>query len=133
MIHDREAHDDVLRVLDQQGAPEVVIFHCFSGDVEFARRCAERAYFMSFAGNVTFKNAASLREAAASAPAETLLVETDGPFLTPMPHRGAPNGPYLMPHTVRLLAELRGERLETLCELLWSNAQRALRLAPELP
>ena len=108
MIHDRDAHHDVLRVLDSEGAPEHVIFHCFSGDAEFARRCADRGHVMSFAGNVTFKNAQQLRDAAAVVPLDQMLVETDAPFLTPMPHRGRPNAPYLVPLTVRALAEVKG-------------------------
>jgi TatD DNase family protein len=107
MIHDREAHDDVLRVLESEGPPERVIFHCFSGDAAFARRCAERGYVLSFAGNVTFKNADELREAAAVTPLDQLLVETDAPFLTPMPHRGVPNAPYLVPLTVRAIAAVK--------------------------
>jgi TatD DNase family protein len=108
MIHDREAHDDVLRVLENEGAPDQVIFHCFSGDADFARRCADRGYVISFAGNVTFKNAGELREAAAIAPLDQMLVETDAPFLTPMPYRGRPNAPYLVPLTVRAIAEVKG-------------------------
>jgi TatD DNase family protein len=108
MIHDREAHDDVLRVLESEGAPDRVIFHCFSGDAGFARRCAERGYVLSFAGNVTFKNAGDLRAAAAVVPLDQMLVETDAPFLTPMPYRGRPNAPYLVPLTVRALAEVKG-------------------------
>jgi TatD DNase family protein len=108
MIHDREAHDDVLRVLESEGPPEQVIFHCFSGDADFARRCADLGYVMSFAGNVTFKNAQDLRDAAALVPLDQLLVETDAPFLTPMPFRGRPNAPYLVPMTVRAIAELKG-------------------------
>jgi TatD DNase family protein len=108
MIHDRDAHEDVLRVLENEGAPEHVIFHCFSGDAGFARRCADRGYVMSFAGNITFKNAQDLRDAAAVAPLDQLLVETDAPFLTPMPYRGRPNSPYLVPITVRAIAELKG-------------------------
>jgi TatD DNase family protein len=108
MIHDRDAHDDVLRVLESEGAPERVIFHCFSGDADFARRCADRGYVMSFAGNITFKNAQDLRDAVAVAPLDRMLVETDAPFLTPMPHRGAPNAPYLVPLTIRAIAEVKG-------------------------
>jgi TatD DNase family protein len=108
MIHDREAHDEVLGVLESEGAPEQVIFHCFSGDADFARRCAERGYVMSFAGNITFKNAHDLRAAAARVPLDQLLVETDAPFLTPMPYRGRPNAPYLVPMTVRAIAEVKG-------------------------
>jgi TatD DNase family protein len=108
MIHDREAHEDVLRVLASEGAPERVIFHCFSGDADFARRCVDRGYVLSFAGNVTFKNAQDLRDAAAIVPLDQLLVETDAPFLTPMPFRGRPNAPYLVPLTVRAIADVRG-------------------------
>jgi TatD DNase family protein len=108
MIHDREAHEDVLRVLESEGAPERVIFHCFSGDADFAKRCADRGYVMSFAGNVTFKNAQDLRDAVALVPLDQLLVETDAPFLTPMPYRGRPNAPYLVPLTVRAIAAVKG-------------------------
>ncbi|MDQ1703881.1 MAG: TatD DNase family protein [Frankiaceae bacterium] len=108
VIHDRDAHDDVLRVLESEGAPEHVVFHCFSGDADFARRCVDRGYTLSFAGNVTFKNAGDLRDAAEVAPLDQLLVETDAPFLTPMPHRGRPNAPYLIPLTVRAIAEVKG-------------------------
>jgi TatD DNase family protein len=108
VIHDRDAHDDVLRVLESEGAPDHVVFHCFSGDAGFARRCVDRGYVLSFAGNITFKNAQDLRDAAAVTPLDQLLVETDAPFLTPMPYRGRPNAPYLVPLTVRALAEVTG-------------------------
>jgi TatD DNase family protein len=108
VIHDRDAHEDVLRVLAAEGAPDRVVFHCFSGDADFAGRCIERGYVLSFAGNVTFKNAQDLRDAAAVTPLEQMLVETDAPFLTPMPYRGRPNAPYLVPLTVRALAEVTG-------------------------
>ncbi|HYN75614.1 MAG TPA: TatD family hydrolase [Candidatus Limnocylindria bacterium] len=104
VIHDREAHDDVVRVLDSEGAPETVVFHCFSGGPELARVCADRGWYLSFAGTVTFKNAANLRAALAVAPLDRLLVETDAPFLTPVPHRGKPNASYLIPHTIRAMA-----------------------------
>src|SRR5262249_8291902 len=93
MIHDRDAHDDVLAILEAEGAPERVIFHCFSGDAAMAKRCAEAGYVMSFAGNVTFSNAQPLREAAAAAPADLLLVGNDAPLLTPVPPRGKPDSP----------------------------------------
>ena len=124
MIHDRDAHDDVLRVLDSEGAPDRVVFHCFSGDAAFARRCAERGYVMSFAGNVTFKNAEDLRAAAAVAPADLILVETDAPFLTPMPYRGRPNAPYLVPLTVAALAEIRGEDVADVADAVTATAAR---------
>ncbi|MGO3022859.1 MAG: TatD family hydrolase [Brevibacterium sp.] len=125
-IHDREAHADVLRILKEEGAPEVTIFHCYSGDEAMARECAAEGYYMSFAGNLTFKNADELRRAAAAAPLELLLTETDAPFLTPHPHRGKPGGPYLTAITARKLAEVREMSEEDLCAAVWTNAERAL-------
>jgi TatD DNase family protein len=129
MIHDRDAHDDILDVLRAEGAPDRVIFHCFSGDAELARACAEAGYLMSFAGPITFRNAAPLREAAAVAPAELLLVETDAPFLTPHPHRGRANEPYCLPWTVRGLAAARGEPPDAVADATRTNAERVFRLA----
>ena len=103
-IHDRDAHDAVLDTLSRVGAPERTVFHCFSGDAEMARVCAERGYYLSFAGNVTFKNAQNLRDALAVTPVDRILVETDAPFLTPAPFRGRPNAPYLIPVTLRFMA-----------------------------
>ena len=128
VIHDRDAHDDVLRVLLDEGAPERVVFHCFSGDAAMARTCAEHGFWMSFAGPVTFKPNDDLRAAAAAAPAELLLVETDAPFLTPMPFRGRPNAPYLVPLTVRALAAVKDLELAALCEVLAGNGRRAFAL-----
>lgn len=125
VIHDREAHDDVLRVLAEEGAPERTIIHAFSGDVAFAQACAAAGYFCSFAGNVSFKNATNLREAAAAVPGDLLLVETDAPFLTPMPFRGRPNGPHLVPLTMRVLADARGADLDETCAAVAANAARA--------
>ena len=129
MIHDRAAadadapdsHEDIFAILAED-APDTVIFHCFSGDAEMARRCAEHGWYASFAGNVTFRNAGALREAAAAMPPELLLVETDAPYLTPMPYRGRPNAPYLVPLTVRALAEVKGVETEQLCRRLSDNA-----------
>ncbi|MFF5519638.1 TatD family hydrolase [Streptomyces coeruleorubidus] len=125
VIHDRDAHADVLRVLKEEGAPERTVFHCYSGDAEMAQICAGAGYFMSFAGNVTFKNAQNLRDAVAVAPPELLLVETDAPFLTPVPYRGRPNAPYLVPITVRAMAEVRGADEDTLATALAENTARA--------
>ncbi|MFN8196424.1 MAG: TatD family hydrolase [Nocardioidaceae bacterium] len=116
VIHDRDAHDDVLRVVLSEGAPERWVMHCFSGDAGFARACLDAGAFLSFAGTVTFKNAQHLRDALAVAPADRVLVETDAPYLTPMPHRGRPNASYLVPLTVRAMAEVRGAELEGFCE-----------------
>ncbi|MFE6826845.1 TatD family hydrolase [Streptomyces sp. NPDC057690] len=125
VIHDRDAHADVLRVLKEEGAPERTVFHCYSGDAGMAEICARAGYFMSFAGNVTFKNAQNLRDAVAVAPLELLLVETDAPFLTPAPYRGRPNAPYLIPVTVRAMAAVRGIDEDTLATALAANTARA--------
>ncbi len=125
VIHDRDAHEDVLRVLAEEGPPDRVVFHCFSGDAAMARVCAERGFYLSFAGPVTFKANEGLREAARVTPTELLLVETDAPFLTPVPFRGRPNGPYLVPLTVRSLAQTTGLALEELCVALAANGRRA--------
>ncbi|WP_320779439.1 TatD family hydrolase [Streptomyces sp. CRN 30] len=125
VIHDRDAHADVLRVLKEEGAPERTVFHCYSGDAAMAEICAEAGYFMSFAGNVTFKNAQNLRDALAVAPLELVLVETDAPFLTPMPYRGRPGAPYLIPVTVRAMAAVRGLDEDTLATALAANTARA--------
>lgn len=132
VIHDRDAHADVVRVLTDMQLPDRVVFHCFSGDAELASICAEHGWYMSFPGVVTFKNAASLREAAAVAPADLLLVETDAPFLTPAPDRGKPNASYLMPNTVRGLAEVTGIPLAGLCDRLRANTLAAFAITADL-
>jgi TatD DNase family protein len=123
VIHDRDAHDDVLTVLADQGAPDIVVFHSFSGDAELAKQCSDAGYFMSFSGPVTYKNADYLREAARVAPRELLLVETDAPYLPPVPHRGKPNAPYLIPITLRCLAEVKGMELADLCRVVSANGE----------
>ncbi len=121
VIHDRDAHADVLRVLREEGAPERTVFHCYSGDADMARECAAAGYYMSFAGTVTFKNAGPLREALAVAPLELVLVETDAPYLTPAPYRGRPNAPYLIPLTVRAMAAVRGIDEDAMATALAAN------------
>jgi TatD DNase family protein len=124
VIHDREAHEDVLRILAEQGPPDRVVFHCFSGDERMARQCAEAGYVMSFAGNLTFASAQSLRDAAAAAPPHLLLVETDAPFLTPVPYRGRPNAPWFAALTLRKLAEVKGMDTAELCGQVTRTAER---------
>ncbi|GGQ41603.1 TatD family hydrolase [Couchioplanes azureus] len=124
IIHDRDAHQDVLRVLDEEGAPDTVVLHCFSGDAEFAAECVRRGYLLSFAGTVTFASAGDLRAAAVLTPPEQMLVETDAPYLTPVPHRGRPNASYLIPVTVRALAEVTGRDLDALCAAISANGER---------
>jgi TatD DNase family protein len=124
MIHDRDAHEDVLAILAADGPPERVVFHCYSGDAAMAERCAAAGYVMSFAGTVTFANAPALREAAAVAPAGLLLAETDAPFLTPVPHRGKPNTPAMAAHTVRCLAGVKQMDVADMCARLTATGER---------
>lgn len=125
VIHDRDAHADVLKVLDAEGLPERIIMHCFSGDADFARECLDRGAHLSFAGTVTFKNAAPLREALRFAPTDRILVETDAPYLTPVPHRGRTNASYLVPLTVRAMAETRDASVASLCRAIETNTDEA--------
>jgi TatD DNase family protein len=120
-IHDRDAHDAVLETLERVGEPDRTVFHCFSGDADMARIAADRGYYLSFAGNVTFKNAQNLRDALAVTPRDRILVETDAPFLTPVPHRGRPNAPYLVPVTMRFLAAELDVDLDELCAQVAAN------------
>ena len=128
VIHDRDAHQDVLRVLGSTDVPQRVVFHCFSGDSEMARICSDAGWFLSFSGVVSFRNAADLREALLVANPEQILVETDAPFLTPMPQRGKPNASYLMPHTVRAMAKQLGVSDADMCAQLLRNTKRAFDL-----
>ncbi|MDR1710651.1 MAG: TatD family hydrolase [Propionibacteriaceae bacterium] len=122
VIHDRDAHGDILDVLDAETGPDKVMMHCFSGDADFAKRCLDRGAWLSFPGTVTFKANEALREALDIAPLDRILVETDAPYLTPMPHRGKPNGPYLIPYTVRFMAERRRVDVAELSAQLAANA-----------
>jgi TatD DNase family protein len=124
IIHDRDAHDDVLNTLETHGAPETVVFHCFSGDAQMAKICAQAGWYMSIPGVVTFKNAEQLREAVLEIPDHLLLVETDAPFLTPAPNRGQVNASTNLPWSVRAICEVRGQSEQEICELLFSNAAR---------
>ena len=124
MIHDRDAHEDVLRILDEEGPPDRVVFHCFSGDAAMAKRCAAAGYVLSFAGTLTFKNAQPLRDAAAAVPADAVLVETDAPFLTPMPNRGKSNSPVQVVHTLRALAAIKQLDVAELCAIIEATGER---------
>jgi len=124
VIHDRDAHRAVLDTLNEEGAPKNTVFHCYSGDAQMARECIENGYILSFAGTMTFKNAPQLREAVKLVPIELLLVETDSPFLAPMPNRGALNTPAQIPNTLRAMAEERGESEDYLAAAIAENAER---------
>lgn len=122
-IHDRDAHDEVVSTLRRVGAPERTVFHCFSGDSDLARICADEGWYVSVAGTSTFKNAGALREALATVPRSLLLIETDAPYLTPAPYRGRPNGPYMIPYTLRALAETLQTDASMLAAQLASNTE----------
>lgn len=128
MIHNRDADAAVLDVLAAEGAPQTVIFHCFSSDAAMARRCVDSGWLLSLSGTVSFRNARALRDAVSLIPDEQLLVETDAPFLTPHPYRGAPNEPYCLPYTVRAIAELVGRRPEDVAQVTAANARRVYGL-----
>ena len=130
MIHNREADAEVLDVLAAEGAPDAVIFHCFSSDAAMARRCVDAGWLLSLSGTASFRNARDLREAIPLIPLEQLLVETDAPYLTPHPYRGSPNEPYCLPYTVRAVAELVGRPAEELAQATTSNARRVYGIAP---
>ena len=123
MIHDRDAHDQVVATLKRVGAPEKVVFHCYSGETDLAQICSDNGWYMSFAGNITIKRNQHLRDSLKIAPKELILIETDAPFLAPEPYRGRPNAPYLVPITARFMAETRGEDLTDLCSQLASNTE----------
>ena len=122
-IHDRDAHAEVISTLRRNGAPEKTVFHCFSGDADMARLCADNGWYLSFAGTITFKNAGNLRDALAAIPRSQILIETDAPFLTPVPYRGRPNAPYLIPTTLRFMADHLGTDVALLAAQITSNTE----------
>ena len=122
-IHDRDAHEEVIATLLRVGAPEKTVFHCFSGDAEMAKLCVDNGWYLSFSGTVTFKNATDLREALSVIPRDRILIETDAPFLTPTPYRGRPNAPYLLPHTLRAMAEHLDTDVSMLAAQISSNTE----------
>ena len=130
-IHDRDAHEDVVATLLRVGAPERTVFHCYSGDLKLAEICKEQGWYLSFAGNITFKKNQHLRDSLLAVHREQILIETDAPFLTPEPLRGRPNAPYLVPHTLRFMAELTGDDVEALALKLNENTERVYGLWSE--
>ena len=130
-IHDRDAHEDVVKTLIRVGAPERTVFHCYSGDLELAEICKREGWYLSFAGNISFKKNQHLRDSLLAVPRSQILIETDAPFLTPEPLRGRPNAPYLVPHTLRFMAELTGDDIEELASQLNSNTENVYGLWSE--
>jgi TatD DNase family protein len=124
VVHVREAHEDAVRVLDDERAPQRTVFHCFSGDLDFAELCATKGWYVSFAGNLTFVNAEALREVARAVPLDLVVVETDSPYLSPHPHRGKPNEPGRVALTVAQLAALHDVTPEEMANITCVNAQR---------
>lgn len=122
-IHDRETHEDILRILNDAGAPETTVFHCFSGDAEMARYCAQQGWYLSFPGTITFKANHDLRYALRAVPLDRVLVETDAPYLTPMPFRGRPNASYLVPLTVRFMADVLDRPVAVVCEAIAATSE----------
>lgn len=134
VIHTREAPDDTLRILEEEGANDVGgVIHCFSEDRPFAARALDLGFDLSFSGIVTFKSARAVQDVAAWAPADRILVETDSPYLAPIPLRGKTNEPSYVVHTARRVAELRGVTIEELCRLTTDNAQRRFSLSRSQP
>ncbi len=129
VIHTREAWDDTFAVLDAEGVPARTVFHCFTGGAREAQACLDRGGYLSFSGIVTFRSAGDVREAAALCPLDRALVETDSPYLAPVPHRGRPNRPALVPVVGAALAEAMGTTVEAVAEATWINAERVYRLA----
>ena len=128
MIHDREAHAEVIETLKRVGAPERVVFHCYSGDTSLAEVCNQNGWYMSFAGNITIKRNQHLRDSLLLARPELVMVETDAPFLTPEPFRGRPNAPYLVPITVRFMAKVLDRGVNELASQLTANTERVYGL-----
>lgn len=130
-IHDRDAHEEVVKTLKRVGAPERTVFHCYSGDLELAEICKREGWYLSFAGNISFKKNQHLRDSLIAVPRSQILIETDAPFLTPEPLRGRPNAPYLVPHTLRFMAELTGDDIEELAGQLNINTENVYGLWSE--
>jgi TatD DNase family protein len=130
VIHTREAWDDTFAVLDAEGVPERTVFHCFTGGAEEARACLDRGGHLSFSGIVTFRSADDVRAAAVLCPLDRTLVETDSPYLAPVPHRGRPNRPSLVPVVGEAVAAAKGIEAAAVAEATWANAERVYRLAP---
>lgn len=130
VIHTREAWDDTFAILDEVGVPERTVMHCFTGGPEEAEAALDRGALLSFSGIVTFKTADELRAAAVRCPLDRLMVETDSPYLAPVPHRGRTNRPALLVHVGQGVAGAKGVSVEAVAEATWANAERFYGLAP---
>lgn len=131
VIHTRDAWDDTFAILDAEGVPERTVMHCFTGGPDEVRRCLDRGAHISFSGIVTFPKAQDLRAAAALCPLDRVLVETDSPYLTPVPHRGKPNRPALVPLVGAAVAEAMGRSVDEVAAATWTNTDRVYRLPPD--
>lgn len=133
VVHAREAHKEVLTILGEEKAKEIGgVFHCFSGDYDMAKSCTDLGFFLSIPGTITFKNNANLREVIKKIPLDRILVETDCPFLAPMPFRGKRNEPAYVKFTALELAEVKGLPFDEVARITSKNARRAFRLDEEL-
>jgi TatD DNase family protein len=128
VIHNRDADDDIIDLLTSNPVPRAGVMHCFSSDYDMAKECVDLGYMISFAGNVTYKNAESIRDAARRLPSESIMVETDSPFLSPQPVRGKPNKPIHIKHTYEFLANVRGVDIEVFENDVRENLVRMFRL-----
>ncbi len=124
VVHDREAHKDTFDILKETDKGEKVLFHCFSGSVEFMRECTKQGWYIALGGVVTFKNAVKMKEVAKEVPLDKLVLETDSPYLTPVPYRGKPNKPAYVKYVAEEIAAIRGIAYDELAAITTHNAER---------
>ena len=123
VVHDREAHKDTFDILKEENKSSKVLFHCFSGSVEFMRECVKESWYIALGGVVTFKNAVKMKEVAEEVPLDKLVLETDSPYLTPVPHRGKPNRPAYVKYVAEEIAQIRGISYEEIADITSTNAE----------
>lgn len=130
VIHTREAQDDTIMILKEEGAAEIGgVFHCFSGDAWLAKDALDLGFYLSFSGVITFQNASMLRDIAKTVPLDRMLIETDCPYLTPVPHRGRRNEPAYVVHVAQTIAEVTGRRSEDIAQRTSENARHLFKLS----
>ncbi len=128
VVHDREAHKDSIDIVKEYNKTSEVVFHCFSGSVEMMRECVKNNWYIALGGVVTFKNAKKIKEVAKEIPLEYLLLETDSPYLTPVPYRGKENQPAYIKYVAEEIASLRNESVEDIIKMTTANAERVFRI-----